>query len=135
LPNALRFLKVRFANGRADNGSEFTDRFSDSKKGKPEGNPSGTYVFDQLCSEKRILHRLTRAYRPQTNGMVERFNRRLGEALGSRPVLTFNSRRNRFHSIVERTQFIEDFIHHYNRTRLKCLAYTSPLESLRNHTK
>src|SRR5260370_5861682 len=35
--------------------------------------------------ERAITHRLTKPFRPQTNGMVERFNRRLGEHLGRMP--------------------------------------------------
>jgi transposase InsO family protein len=62
-----------------DNGSEFTDRFAVDKKGKPHDKPSGTHAFDRLCAARAITHRLTRPFRPQSNGMVERFNRRLGE--------------------------------------------------------
>jgi transposase InsO family protein len=68
-----------------DNGSEFTDRFAVDKKGKPHDKPSSEHPFDRLCAARAITHRLTRPFRPQTNGMVERFNRRLGEHLGRVP--------------------------------------------------
>jgi transposase InsO family protein len=70
-----------------DNGSEFTDRFAVDKKGKPHDKPSGKHPVDRVCAQHAITHRLTRPFRPQTNGMVERFNRRLGEHLDRRPQL------------------------------------------------
>src|SRR5947207_14574730 len=36
-------------------------------------------VIDKLCEDFQLKHRLTS--RPQTNGMVERFNRTLGESI------------------------------------------------------
>ncbi|MGY3133365.1 IS30 family transposase [Bradyrhizobium sp. USDA 4501] len=65
-----------------DNGAEFTDRFAVDKKNKPPGKPSGDHPFDQLCRQCAIQHRLTKPYHPQTNGLVERFNRRIAEAIG-----------------------------------------------------
>ena len=68
-----------------DNGSEFTDRFAVDKKDKPHDKPSGRHPFDRVCTERVITHRLVRPFRPQTNGMVERFNRRLGDHLDRMP--------------------------------------------------
>jgi len=39
-------------------------------------------VVKELCEKFQTKHRLTSSYRPQTNGMVERFNRTIGECLG-----------------------------------------------------
>jgi transposase InsO family protein len=60
-----------------DNGKEFTDRFVTAG----ERTPPGQHVFDQLCEALGIEHRLTRPRRPQTNGMVERFNGRIADVL------------------------------------------------------
>src|SRR5260370_40377319 len=68
-----------------DNGAEFTDRFAVDMKNKPPGRPSGNPPFDLVCANHNIDHRLTRPYRPQTNGLVERFNRRITEAIGRDP--------------------------------------------------
>jgi transposase len=115
-----------------DNGSEFTDRFSDDMKGKTKGNPSGKHPFDLVCKQNSIKHKLTRPYRPQTNGMVERFNRRLAEAIRSaRP---YRKAKNRFETHQQRNEFVQNFVHGYNRTRLRCLKYKAPLEILANHT-
>ena len=113
-----------------DNDGGFTDRFAVDKKNKPQGKPSGTHLFDQVCRAHHIEHRLIRPFRPQTNGMVERFNRRLSEALRSRPQIKSNWSTNRFHNHEERNRFIYTFVQNYNRTRLKCLGYKSPKEIL-----
>ena len=118
-----------------DNDGGFTDRFAVDKKNKPQGKPSGTHLFDQVCRAHHIEHRLIRPFRPQTNGMVERFNRRLSEALRSRPQIKSNWSTNRFHNHEERNQFIYTFVENYNRTRLKCLGYKSPKEVLSNQTE
>ena len=38
-------------------------------------------VIKELCDKFQTKHRLTSAYRPQTNGMIERFNRTIGECI------------------------------------------------------
>ena len=63
-----------------DNGSQLTDRFTSRKKdaeGKPI--PSGKHVFDALCKQLQIEHRLIPPRHPQTNGIVERVNGRISE--------------------------------------------------------
>jgi transposase InsO family protein len=115
-----------------DNGSEFTDRFAVDMPDKPEGRPSGRHPFDRVCQHNRIAHRLTRPFRPQTNGLVERFNRRLAEALRGHRAAARNGGKNKFDSHPERDAFLARFVADYNRTRLKCLGYHAPLEALSN---
>jgi len=38
-------------------------------------------VIEELCEKFQTKHRLTSSYRPQTNGMIERFNRTIGECI------------------------------------------------------
>ena len=112
-----------------DNGSEFTDRFAVDKKGKPPDKPSGQHPFDRLCARHAITHRLTRPFRPQTNGMVERFNRRLGDHLDRMPQNRAAHHR-RFLDHAERDAYLHTFVADYNRTRLHCLDYHAPAELL-----
>jgi transposase-like protein len=113
-----------------DNGAEFTDRFAVDMKDKPPGRPSGHHPFDLVCAKHRIDHRLTRPYRPQTNGLVERFNRRISEAIGREPKRGIA--RRTFPCHADRDAFLNRFVADYNRTRLKCLGYVAPLEALAN---
>jgi len=117
-----------------DNGAEFTDRFGGHVP-RRTGRPSGRHPFDHLCAAHGIQHRLTRPYTPKTNGMVERFNRRLGEAIeGHSRFRDDPHRRATFASHAERQVFILDFVDAYNRTRLRCLGYQAPLDILTNQT-
>ncbi|GGY06557.1 IS481 family transposase [Litchfieldella qijiaojingensis] len=63
-----------------DNGKSFTDRFTRAG----ERTPSGQHPFDQECQQHGIQHRLIKPGRPQTNGMVERFNGRISDVLATR---------------------------------------------------
>jgi transposase InsO family protein len=116
-----------------DNGSEFTDRFGDARW-RIRDKGTGAHPFDQVCQNHGIKHKLTRPYRPQTNGMVERFNRRLADALRSQPPAGANGGRNRFANTPQRTAFILTFVKDYNRTRLRCLGHNAPAEALHNLT-
>ena len=115
-----------------DNGSEFTDRFGDARWNKQNRKPSGKHPFDTVCARHGITHRLTQPFHPQTNGMVERFNRRLAQTLNEAPRSHSNQGKNRFREHHERNSFIHNFVDAYNRTRLKCLEYTAPLQALNN---
>ncbi|MFN3612256.1 IS481 family transposase [Tepidimonas sp.] len=70
---------VRIRTILTDHGKAFTDRFVTTG----ERAPTGPHAFDALCDALGIEHRLTRARRPQTHGMVQRFNGRIEEVLRS----------------------------------------------------
>jgi transposase InsO family protein len=114
-----------------DNGSEFTDRFG-AARWRSENQPSGRHPFDCICARHGIAHRLTRPFRPQTNGMVERFNRRLTEAIAAKPSIARNQGKNKFANHAERDAFLIGFVSHYNRTRLRCINWRAPAELLAN---
>ena len=55
-----------------DNGIQFTNRLKDKRAFK--------HLFDHICSQHEIEHRLTKVNHPWTNGQVERMNRTIKEA-------------------------------------------------------
>ncbi len=84
--NARRFLRdleraapMRITRVLTDNGKEFTDRLFGLRRCAATGN----HEFDRLCAGFGIEHRLAPPQRPQTNGMVERFNGRIEDVLQS----------------------------------------------------
>ncbi len=60
--------------------------FTDRLFGLRNRAGAGQHEFDQLCADLGIDHRLTPPMRPQTNGMVERFNGRIEDVLQSHRV-------------------------------------------------
>ena len=62
-----------------DNGKEFTDRFCATG----ERDPTGRHKVDRVCVAHGIEHRLIAPRKPQTNGMVERFNGRIAGILSA----------------------------------------------------
>ncbi|MFJ9425394.1 IS481 family transposase [Streptomyces sp. NPDC101249] len=67
-----------------------------------------TFAWQQALADLGAAGKLTRAYRPQTNGKVERFNRTLlDEWAYVRP----------YTSNTERTAALADFLHTYNHHR------------------
>ncbi|MCX4637066.1 IS481 family transposase [Streptomyces sp. P9-2B-2] len=68
--------------------------------------------------------KLTRAYRPQTNGKVERFNRTLADEWAYIRPYTSNT---------ERTEALDRFLHHYNHHRCHtALAGQPPISRVNN---
>ena len=114
-----------------DNGAEFTDRYGAARWTKTP-KATGRHAFDVVCKCHGIEHRLTRPFSPQTNGMVERFNRRLTEAIAGKQPAATNAGKNKFLTHAERNTFLTTFVHNYNRTRLRCIGYKAPAEMLDN---
>jgi len=101
----------------SDNGPEFTDRWAHAR----ERTPTGTHLFDRVCAAHGIEHRLIRPWRPQTNGMVERFNGRVEEQLG----------RTRFESSAELRRGLEAYLQVYlNHLPQRALGHRTPRQAL-----
>ena len=99
-----------------DNGTEFTDRFI-SKEKKATSN----HKFDICCKEHEIEHRLTKAFTPKTNGMVERFNRRIAELL----------RRHRVDNAKELEKLLLNYSYSYNNIiKQRSIDWKTPVEML-----
>ena len=101
-----------------DNDKAFTDRLQAKAR-----NPSGEHVFDKLCAKVGIEHRLSPVGRPQTNGMVERFNGRIGEVLTS----------HRFDSRADLQTTLKRYCHLYNHhIPQKALHHRTPIQALKD---
>jgi transposase InsO family protein len=84
-----------------DNGRQFTGRF-----GKPR---PAEVLFDRICRENGITHRLTGVRSPTTTGKVERFHKTLrGELLATLPP---------FASLEVAQKVIDDWVTDYNCCR------------------
>lgn len=68
LERLIAFFPFRIHRLLTDNGGEYTHRHY---RAWPSG-PKTPHPFGVLCQAKGISHRLTKAYTPRTNGMVER---------------------------------------------------------------
>ena len=67
-----------------------------------------SFAWQQALADLGATGKLTRAYRPQTNGKVERFNRTLLDEWAYQRPYTSNT---------ERTDALADFLHNYNHHR------------------
>jgi transposase InsO family protein len=72
LRDLLQALPYRIHTVLTDNGIQFTTRALDAH--------AFAHIFDRVCSENGIEHRLTKVRHPWTNGQVERMNRAIKEA-------------------------------------------------------
>ena len=101
-----------------DNGAQFTDRFTSQTK-----KPSGRHLFDRVCTQFCIEHRLIRPRHPQTNGMVERFNGRISELI----------RQTRFTCATQLEAALHDYLKIYNhRIPQRSLNYQTPIQALKS---
>lgn len=99
-----------------DNGMEYTDMMTHN------GKPSGVHIFDQICLDYSIEHRLTQVKHPWTNGQVERMNRTLKEN---------TVKKYHYSSFDHLHHHIQDFLKAYNcAKKLKALNFKTPLEYL-----
>lgn len=95
-----------------DNGIQFTNRKVDKY--------AWMHIFDRICHENTIEHRLTKINHPWTNGQVERMNRTLKEA---------TVKRYHYETHQELTQHLYAFVNAYNfAKRLKTLKGLTPYE-------
>lgn len=95
-----------------DNGIQFTNRKVDKY--------TWMHIFDRVCHENNIEHRLTKINHPWTNGQVERMNRTLKEA---------TVKRYYYDTHGQLKQHLYAFVNAYNfAKRLKTLKGLTPYE-------
>lgn len=118
LKAVIQAAPFRIQKCLTDNGSEFTDRFLTRTR-----QPSGTHEFDRLCTEQGIEHRLIPPGRPQTNGLVERFNGRIEEVLQT----------HHFDSTADLDTTLHRYVELYNHhIPQKALGHLTPIQALKN---
>ena len=95
-----------------DNGIQFTHRKTDRH--------AFAHLFDRVCCEHGIEHRLTKPNHPWTNGQVERMNRTLKDA---------TVKRYHYETHDQLVQHLQTFLMAYNLARrLKTLHGLTPYE-------
>ncbi len=72
LRNLIKAIPYKIHTILTDNGIQFTNRTVDKY--------AWMHIFDRICYEYNIEHRLTKVNHPWTNGQVERMNRTSKEA-------------------------------------------------------
>ena len=112
LRNLLGAVPYKIHTILTDNGIQFTNRKTD--------HYAFDHIFDRVCSENKIEHRLTKVAHPWTNGQVERMNRTLKEA-------TVKSYYYESHQQLR--EHLNAFVNAYNFSRrLKSLKGLTPYE-------
>jgi transposase InsO family protein len=95
-----------------DNGIQFTNQ--------DRHRYAFIHIFDRVCNEHRIEHRLTKIKHPWTNGQVERMNRTIKDA---------TVKRFHYDDHGQLRRHLDDFISAYNfARRLKTLKGLTPYE-------
>ena len=106
-----------------DDDRKLTDRPT-SKKKNSEGLriPSGKHVFDFLCRQFDIEHRLIPPRHPLTSGIVERFNGRISEIVNQ----------TRFGSTAKLESTLRNHLKIYNHTiPQRALKHQTPVQALK----
>lgn len=112
LRNLILALPYRVHTVLTDNGVQFANRQQDRH--------AMAHIFDRVCRENGIEHRLTKINHPWTNGQVERMNRTIKEA---------TVKRYHYDTHAELKAHLDAFIAAYNYARrLKTLKGLTPFE-------
>lgn len=120
LTMAVNFFKkkgIRISCVQTDNGFEFTNRFSSSKKGVPG-------LFEKTAERLGIQHKLIRPYTPRHNGKVERSHREDQKKFYDT---------HAFFSLEDYSKQLSKHMQKSNKLPMRPLSYLSPIEFLKNY--
>lgn len=117
LKNAVRFFKFSIECVQTDNGSEFTNRFSPSKRDLPT-------LFEATAASLGIRHKLIRPYTPRHNGKVERSHREDQKRFYSKTT---------FFSFADFKHQLEVYRYRSNKIPMRPLGWRSPTEYLASY--
>ncbi|MEB3701821.1 IS481 family transposase [Candidatus Bealeia paramacronuclearis] len=114
LKNVIQSVPYKIHTILTDNGIQFTNRSKDRN--------AFAHIFDRVCYEHGIEHRLTKVNHPWTNGQVERMNRTLKDA---------TVKRYHYESHDQLKEHLYNFINAYNfAKRLKTIKGLTPYETI-----
>jgi transposase InsO family protein len=114
LRNLIAIVPYAIHTVLTDNGIQFTNRVQDRH--------AFEHIFDRVCREHAVDHRLTKIKHPWTNGQVERMNRTIKEA---------TVKRFHYDDHDQLRRHLADFILAYNfGRRLKTLKGLTPCEHI-----
>ena len=103
-----------------DNGMAIADL--PKNRNGPSRRYLGAHIFDRVCAENGIEHRLTKPYHPWTNGQAERMNRTIKEAT----VRVFH-----YPDLDALKAHVLAFVSAYNFAKhLKALKWKTPFEAI-----
>jgi transposase-like protein len=112
LRNLIKSVPYKIHTILTDNGIQFTNRRADRW--------AIDHIFDRVCIQNHIEHRLTKVNHPWTNGQVERMNRTIKEA---------TVKKYHYQNHEQLRNHLYDFINAYNfAKRLKTLKGLTPYE-------
>jgi len=101
-----------------DNGSEFTYKLLPKNK-----QTKKLHLFDEVCNEHKIKHKLTKFKHPWTNGQVERFNKQMKDK--TTKVCKYSSQK-------ELKEGIQNWVSWYNEhCQLKSIKRKTPNQFVR----
>jgi transposase InsO family protein len=120
LGNVVKVFPYKIHTVLTDNGMAFAD-LPKNRNGTGR-RYLGAHIFDRVCTENGIEHRLTKPYHPWTNGQAERMNRTIKEAT----VKIFH-----YPSLESLKAHVLAFVTAYNfAKRLKALQWKTPFEAI-----
>jgi transposase-like protein len=120
LANVVKVFPYKIHTVLTDNGMAFAD-LPKNRNGATR-RYLGAHIFDRVCAENGIEHKLTKPYHPWTNGQAERMNRTIKEAT----VKVFH-----YPSLESLKAHVLAFVTAYNFAKhLKALRWKTPFEAI-----
>lgn len=120
LRNVVAAFPYKIHTVLTDNGMAFAD-LPKNRHG-PSRRFLGPHIFDRVCIEHGIEHRLTKPYHPWTNGQAERMNRTIKDAT----IKLFH-----YPDIESLKAHVLAFVAAYNFAKhLKALRWKTPFEAI-----
>jgi len=118
LEHVVKFFKFPIECVQTDNGFEFTNRFSNTKRDLPT-------LFEATAQKLGIHHKLIRPYTPRHNGKVERSHREDQKRFYSKA---------KFYSFADFKYQLDVYRYRSNKIPMRPLGWQSPTEYLASYT-